>query len=239
MALAERLKAGALLADLDLEFGGVARAWDLSATYSIADIAGAGMVDALLLKKATCELPLGISVLSRPAKIEEAHAIEESMIGLTIQCARAMYPFVILDLPRKLDAIVGTALEQCNKTLIITQATVPAVDNAKRMADALGRAGMEYEKFEFVLNRHRKNIHTITPEVIEKTLGKKLFGVIPNDYHAVSKAIDLGTPMSGRNPVYCAITELALKLAGRSQPQQRRGWLSRWTSAKKKAVAAR
>ncbi len=232
LALADGLQSSALVADLDLEFGGVARAWDLSPSFTIADIAGSGTVDTMLLKKATCELARGISVLSRPCKIEEAHAIDESMIGMIIQSARGAYPFVVLDLPRKLDAVVGTALEQCSKSLIITQATVPAVDNAKRLSDALVTAGMEFEKIEFVLNRHRKNFHALTPDVIEKNLGKKLFGVIPNDFKAVSSAMDLGTPVTSRNPVYRAIADLALKMSGRTPPKEQRGWLARLTAGK-------
>ncbi len=233
LALADQLKCSALVADLDLEFGGVARAWDLAPTYSIADIAGSDKVDTLLLKKATCELSRGISVLARPSKIEQAHAIDETMIGMIIQCARGIFPYVVLDLPRKLDAVVGAALEQCSKTLIITQATVPSVDNAKRLADALMKAGMEFERIEFVLNRHRKNIHTLTPDIIENNLGKTLFGVIPNDFKAVSSAMDLGTPMTSQNPVYCAILELATKLSGRPPQKDNRGWIARLTSGRK------
>lgn len=238
LGLADQLKCGVLVADMDLEFGGVARAWDVSPTYTVADIASAETVDTLLLKKATCELPRGISILARPSKIEEAHAIDETIVGMIIQCARGAYPYIVLDLPRKLDAVVGAAMEQCSKILIITQATVPSVDNAKRLADAMVKAGMEFERIEFILNRHRKNFHALTPDVIEKNLSKKLFGIIPNDFKAVSSALDLGTPMTSRNPVYCAISELALRLSGRPQQKDPRGWFARFKSGKKSAPVA-
>jgi pilus assembly protein CpaE len=226
-AFADTLESGPLLMDMDLEFGGVARALDIAPSFSIADLAGSGTVDDVLVRKATCEIARGISVLARPNRIDEAHAIDDTMIRMIVQCARGMYPFVILDLPRKLDAVVGAALEECSRTLIITQATVPAIDNAKRLAEALTKAGMDSTRIDFVLNRHRKNIHTLTPEVIEQNLGRKLLCTIPNDFKAVSSALDLGTPVTADNPVYHAISELACKLAGRAPRKETRSWLAR------------
>lgn len=237
-ALADGLQVTPLLMDMDFEFGGVARAWDLAPSYSIADLAGSGSVDALLLKKATCEISRGIAILARPHRIDEAHAIDDTMVRMIVHCARGGYPYVILDLPRKLDAIVGAALEECERTLIITQATVPAIDNAKRLADALIKAGMEPVKIDFVLNRHRKNIHTLTPETIEKNLGRKLLCTIPNDFKAVSSAMDLGTPMTANNPVCRAISELAFTLVGRAPQKAASGWLAKFGMGKKPAPVA-
>lgn len=233
--LADSLDSGPLLIDMDFEFGGVARAWDQAPSFTIADLAGSGSVDALLLKKATCEIAGGISILARPNRMDEAHAIDDTMVRMIVQCARGLYPYVILDLPRKLDAVVGAALEQCARTLIITQATVPAIDNAKRLADALINAGMDSGRIDYILNRHRKNIHTLTPDAIENNLGKKLLCTIPNDFKAVSSAMDLGTPMTADNPVYRAISELAFKLDGRPPKKDARSWLARFGMGKKPA----
>ena len=234
-ALAEGLQSAPLLIDMDFEFGGVARAWDLSPSFTIADLAGSGSVDSLLLKKAACEIARGIAILARPNRMDEAHAIDDVMVRMIVQCARGIYPYVVLDLPRKLDAVVGAALEQCARTLIITQATVPAIDNARRLADALIKAGMDSGRIDYVLNRHRKNIHTLTPEAIEQNLGKKLLCTIPNDFQAVSSAMDLGTPMTPDNPVCRAISELAFNVAGRAPKKDARSWLARFGMGKKLA----
>ncbi len=225
--LSQTTKASSLVIDLDLDFGGVARAWDLNPSHSIGDLAGAGTVDAVLLKKAAVELPSGVSVLARPRTIEEGHAVEESIIGPLIRTARGVYSQVVIDLPRKLDAVTGAAIEMCDKLLIIVQYTVPAVDNARRLIDVLTRLGTEEHRIEVVANRYRKNTHVVTTEVIEETLKRKVFGIVPNDYKAVSTAIDMGQPMDSRNHVFAAIKGMAAALSGqevREEPNAR--WLS-------------
>lgn len=236
-AIVEISEGATLAVDLDFEFGGVARAWDLAPSYTIADIASAGAVDAALLKKAVCETPRGLAVLARPARIEEGHTIDEILVSAVIGCARTIYPNVVLDLPRKLDAVAGAAIQRCDKLLIVAQSTVPAVDNARRLSEALARAGISPDNIEFVLNRYRKSAQNVTLELIEKTLGKKLFGLIPSDFKSVAHALDLGQPITGRNEVYRAISQIARNLTGQVETQSSGGWFGMFGSRKKAKVS--
>ncbi|MCK6455814.1 MAG: hypothetical protein L6Q92_04715 [Phycisphaerae bacterium] len=226
-SLARQTNAPTYIADLDLEFGGVARAWDIDAVHTIADVAGAGAVDAVLLKKAATEMPNRVWVLARPRTIEEAHAVDDAIVGQLLRTARGHFASIVLDLPRKLDAVTWTAAEQCDRLLIVIQLTVPAVDNARRLMDVLNRLGMPDDRIAIVANRYRKNMHTVTPDVVENTLKRELLTIIPNDYKAVSESIDLGRPMDTRSPVYSAIAELGGKLLGAPGVSKPRGWLAR------------
>jgi pilus assembly protein CpaE len=228
VAISERSRAPTAIIDLDLDFGGVARAWDLAPRHTIADLAAAGTVDSVLLEKAAVRLPSGVNVIARPASIEQGQTIEDTTIGDIIRVANGVYPFLVLDLPRKLDSAVGRAIEHCDKLLVVLQLTVPSVDNGIRLIDALMRFGVPGDRIEVVVNRFRKNVHSVSVELIEKQLRRRVFAVVPNDYRAIMAAFDLGEPVPADNPVRTAITELTVKLLGESAaPPPPSGWLSR------------
>lgn len=226
--LAQTTRASTLIVDLDLEFGGVARAWDIGASHTIADVAGAGAVDAVLLKKAAVETPNGVCLLARPNTIEEGHAIDEVIINQLVRTAKSAFANVVIDLPRKLDAVTWAAAEQCDKLIIVIQLSVPSVNNARRLLEVFLKLGMAEDRIEIVANRYRKNTHAVTPEAVEDTLKHKLLGLVPNDFKAVSEAIDLGRPMDTKSSVYAAIGQIAKAAMGQGPVvKQRGGWLSK------------
>lgn len=240
VSLAEVSQGRSLIIDCDFDFGSVARAWDVNPQHTIEDIVSAGTVDSHMLEKAAVELPGGISVLARPKTIEAGHAIDECAMAHIIKTAQTVYPFTVLDLPRKLDAVIGAGLELCNRVAIVLQLTVPALDNARRLMDALMNAGMPVEQIELVVNRYRKNVHMLSPDIVEKQMKKPLFGIVPNDYKSVASSIDVGQPMAARSPVRVAISEMAGRLAGmqHSHAPTGGGWLEKLGLRKARAGAA-
>ncbi|MBN2561396.1 MAG: AAA family ATPase [Phycisphaerae bacterium] len=218
----------AAIIDVDLDFGNVARSWDLNPPHTIGSVASAGAVDPAIVEKVACEVKGGVHVIARPRTIEEAHAIDEPVMTRIIQNAKLVFPYVVLDLPRKLDAVTGCAIELADKLLIVLQLSVPAVNNAKRLVEALSRLGMHHERMELVVNRCRKNIHNLSIDLIEKEFKRPVCGVIPNDFRSIATANDLGQPVSMRSPVRSSIREIASRLANRGeQATPKMGWLSK------------
>lgn len=209
-------EAKTILFDLDLEFGGVARAFDLEPRFTIGDLANSGQIDAALLQRATCALACGANIVGRPTDIEQAQAVDDNVVRQLVQIATSLYPYVLLDLPRRIDAIVGASFELADRLLIAIQPTVPSVTNADRFIRALGADGYDTDRVEIVINRYRKHLHTCTVEMIEKQLRRPALAVIPSDYAAVNRALDAGHPLGKRNPVRTAIAEMAGRLSGRT-----------------------
>ncbi len=212
MALAQRSPQGAGAIDLDLEFGTLGHMWNFEARHTIADLAAAGTIDKLLIEDMIVELPCRVGVLARPAQISQAHSVDESHVALTIGAARALHPHIVIDLPRKLDAIAGCAIESCEKLVIVTQLSFASVHNAERLASGLVSYGLSDDKLEFVVNRHRKGCRGMTIDTLEDRVGKKVLGVLPNHFKSISAATDLGQPVPPRNPVRKAIEEIAGRL---------------------------
>lgn len=233
MAMAELTKSRTAIIDLDLDFGTVANLWDVAPRYTLADIASAGSADKLLLEDAFIEVPCNVGILPRPQIIDQAHTIHEGIVTSIIQSAQALYPHVVIDLPRKLDAVTGTGIQSCDRLLVIVELTVASIHNASRLSEALVRFGLPAETIEFVVNRFRKGVHSVTVESLENKIGKKVLAVLPNHYKSLSLANDLGQPVTEENPVRKAITEVAEKVCGRRGEESPRGWLNGLRTAKK------
>jgi len=90
-----------------------------------------------------------------------------------------------------------------------------------RLYRTLMNYGMPDDRIHIVVNRFKKNVGRIAPEDVEKQFGKKVYGVIPNDYQCVTSSLDFGHPLmadSPESPVRTSIRELATRLLG--QPEE-------------------
>lgn len=227
MSLAEASGTRAAIIDLDLEFGTVASLWDVSPRYTMGDLATAGAVDKLLIEDAIIELPCSVAILPRPVQMDQVQTIHEGIVKHIFDATRSLYPYVIIDLPRRLDEVTGCAIQTCDKLIIVVESTVTSVDNASRLTEALIRFGLPNETLEYVLNRHSKGIHAVNAEDLESRVGKKVLGIVPNNYKALSAASDMGQPVAERNTVRKAIAEIAGKMCGHhSAPATGGGWMS-------------
>jgi pilus assembly protein CpaE len=167
-----------------------------------------------------------VQLIARPPTLAEAHQIEEHSIRSLIQLSARTYPYVVLDLPRKLDSISGAAIETCDKLLIVIQLNVPSIDNARRLITALTSEGVPQDRLEVVVNRYRKSVHGFTIEMAEKELAQKMFGLVPSDFPSVNKALDTGKPLAPKNIVRAAIAEIASKLARPVAEPQSKSWFT-------------
>jgi pilus assembly protein CpaE len=227
MELAQITANPVALFDLDFELGGVARGFDVNARYTIADLANAGTVDSSLLEQTAVKLPSGVHVFARPSTVREAHAIDVRTITPILHVASRTYRYVLLDVSHHLDPVTGSAIEHSDKLLLVVQLTVPSVDNARRIMDALSMEDIPEERVEIVVNRYRKNVHSCTISMVEDRLKREVSMIVPNDYQSVRDAIDAGKPLPKRNPVRAAIREAAVRFAGQEGKAKRGSWLTK------------
>ncbi len=218
MAISE-LSPSVGIIDADFELGTVAQAWDLNPRYTTFDLINNTSINQQDVEDVMLELPSGISVLPRPNRLDQANAIQEVAMKSILEATMAAFPFVVIDLPRKLDPLTGCAIEACDKLLIVTQLTVPGIINTGRMAEALYRWEVPTDKIEYVVNRYNGKFHSVEVATLEEKIGKKVLGVVPNHYKSLSAAADLGQPVSQGNPVRKAISDIAVILCGgRNRP---------------------
>ena len=80
--------------------------------------------------------------------------------------------------------------------LVISELSLPSIVNAKKLLDTFDGLGLSYGKdVKVVINRYQKKT-MVSLEEAEKTLGKQIVSLIPNDYETIMSSINTGKTLS-------------------------------------------
>lgn len=120
------------------------------------------------------------------------------------------YRYVVVDASSRFDAASRLIASLSETVLLVACSDVASLWSAARVQQYLGETGSR-ERVRLVLNRYRK-VPGFSEADAEAAVGAKLIWHVPNQYFAVSNAIDRGTPvMDQRN------SEIARCFAGLAQ----------------------
>lgn len=120
------------------------------------------------------------------------------------------YRYVVVDLSSRFDGASRLIASLSETVLLVACSDVASLWSAARVQQYLGEAGSR-ERVRLVLNRFRK-VPGFSEADAEAAVGAKLVWRVPNQYFAISSAIDRGTPvMDQRN------SEIARCFAGLAQ----------------------
>jgi pilus assembly protein CpaE len=209
------------IVDLDLQRGDVAAFLNLTPSQSIAAIVGArGEVDDLFLHGTLTRHPSGLFVLPAPPEMEEADSIADADVEVIFRLLRAQFRWTVVDTPRTLHGPAVTALEQSDRTLVLTDLSVPSVRAAKRALELLDRLGVPKEHLELVITEAIGG--PLDVKEVVRALGHAPLAVIPRDSEGASKAMNSGAPLMG-GAIIAAIDEIASKLTGIRVAQRSKG----------------
>jgi pilus assembly protein CpaE len=120
------------------------------------------------------------------------------------------YRYVVVDASSRFDAATRLIASLSETVLLVACSDVASLWSAARVEQYLGEAGSR-ERVRLVLNRFRK-VPGFSEADAEAAVGAKVIWRVPNQYFAISSAIDRGTPvMDQRN------SEIARCFAGLAQ----------------------
>ena len=108
------------------------------------------------------------------------------------------YRYIVVDASTRIDPTIRLVCRLSQTVLLVASADVASLWSAARVQQYLGEGGGR-EKVGLVLNRFRK-IAGFSEADAETAAGTKLLWKIPNQYFAVSTAIDRGVPVDGAKP---------------------------------------
>jgi pilus assembly protein CpaE len=103
------------------------------------------------------------------------------------------YRYVVVDLSSRFDAASRLIANLSEAVLLVACPDVASLWSAARVQQYLGETGGR-ERVRLVLNRYRK-VPGFSEADAEAAVGAKLLWRVPNQYFAVSTAIDRGTPV--------------------------------------------
>src|SRR5579862_450928 len=103
------------------------------------------------------------------------------------------YRYIVIDVSSRLDATTRLLSDLSNAVLMVAQTDVVSLWSAGRIQAYL-EEGAGRNRLRMVLNRYKK-IPGFTDDDVEHSTRCKVLWKVPNAFHAVSQAIDHGTPV--------------------------------------------
>ncbi len=197
---------------------------NLKPLFSVADaIRNLHRLDSSLLESFMTRDGGGLQLLAGP-NIPVAAEPSTAEFARLFDMLMGHFRYIVVDASTRLDPTTRLVCNLSQAVLMVANADVAALWSASRVQQYLGESG-GHEKVSLVLNRFRK-IPGFSEADAEAAAGVKLLWKIPNQYFAVSTAIDRGVPVVGQNysEIGRAFTGLAARLTENDLEVKRKAW---------------
>ena len=180
---------------------------NLKPTFTISDaLTNLHRLDSSLLDSFMARHDRGLHVLAgapTPTPIEPSASdfarLFDTLVGL--------FHYIVVDASSRLDSATRLVSNLSEKIMLIAHADVASLWSAGRVAQYLGESGSR-DRFGLVFNRYRK-VPGFNETETEAAIGAPVLWRIPNQYFAVSTAIDRGVPLMQQSN-----TEIARSISG-------------------------
>ncbi len=228
------LHGSVLLVDLDLQFGSVAHYLDLSPVHSHVDVLQqVNLLDGVALRGFCCHYGPSLHVLGgRSNELCLPQDVRAEQLEALFALARQSFDWVVVDLPRHIDHLTGTTLEQADQVMIVLQQSVSHLKDATRLLRILREdLGVHSSHVQVLVNRYSKAA-PVTLRDIEEALHCPAMLQLPNDFNVVSESQNAGVPLGVHAPraaITQALGQIAEDLQGRNA-HAREGLLKRAVS---------
>lgn len=196
VALATKKHGASALFDMSFQSGDSSVLLDVVPEASMADICrNFHRLDASFLKAAMVRHDSGLELLAAPFRPERCEEIEANHVAKILDLMKKLYDTVIVDCTSMfINDCAFESFKASERTVIITDLSVPAIRNAARLAKLIYELGIDQDKVEFVINRFVKG-STLSIEEAEKSLQKRIYWLFPNDFHDIVTSINKGIPL--------------------------------------------
>jgi len=197
---------------------------NLRPAFTVSDaITNLHRLDSSLLDSFMARHDRGLQVLAGPVT---PTVIEPSAsdIARLLDTIVGLFHYIVVDVSSRLDSATRLVSNLSEKILLVAHADVASLWSAGRVAQYLGESGSR-DRFALVLNRYRK-VAGFDEAQTEAAIGAPVLWRIPNQYFAVSTAIDRGIPLvqQGNTEFSRSISGLAEQLTKDDPEVKRTAW---------------
>ena len=152
--LSMRLPGQVAIADLDLQFGDVASALQLTPEHTVADVARAPAdVDSTMLKVFLTAHPSGLFALCAPSTPAEADDVSLDDATGAVRGLAEQFAVTLVDTAGGLGEHTLAAMEIATDLVFVSTMDVGCVRSLRKAIDAIDQLGMRSQRRWFVLNR--------------------------------------------------------------------------------------
>lgn len=186
-----------VLMDMNPLLGGVPLFLDMKTSFSWADGAREiARIDSTYLLNTLYKHPAGIHVLPAPARPAGLESTPSDTMERLVGLLRSTFDIIVMDGSKYLDDLSLRMLALSDSILVVSELTLLSVVNASKLLETFDGLGISPGKdIKIVVNRYQKK-NMVSAEEAEKTLGKKIISLIPNDYETTMSAINSGKTLS-------------------------------------------
>jgi pilus assembly protein CpaE len=197
---------------------------NLKPNFTVSDaVTNLHRLDSSLLESFMARHDHGLQVLAGAGSpmTDEASTSDFARLFDTIV---GLFQYVVVDASSRLDSTTRLVSNLSEKILLIAHADVASLWSAGRVAQYLGDSSSR-DRFALVLNRYRK-VAGFNEAETEAAIGAPVLWRIPNQYFAVSAAIDRGVPLmqQGNTDIARSIAGLAEYLTKDDLDVKRKAW---------------
>jgi pilus assembly protein CpaE len=215
VGLARLAPQSTVLVDLDVQFGDVASALQLSPEYCLPDaVQGPASADPLVLKTFLTQHPTGLYAVCGSESPAAADAITGAQVTRLLATLAKEFRYVVVDTAPGLSEHTLAALEAATDVVMLSSMDVPGVRGLRKELDVLGELALLPAGRHVVLNFADTRGGLSTADV-EKTIGTSLDVVLPRS-KAVPLSTNVGVPLlqSGtRDPMTRELRKLVARFA--------------------------
>jgi pilus assembly protein CpaE len=183
---------------------------NLKPVFNVADaIRNVDRLDASLLESFMTRHSGGLHLLAGtniPAALDPGTAEFVKLFDMLV----SQYRYIVVDASSRFDSASRLIANLCEAVLLVACTDVASLWSAARVQQYLGETGSR-ERVRLVLNRFRK-VAGFSEADAEAAVGAKLLWRVPNQYFAISTAIDRGTPVMDQRS-----SEIARSFSGLAQ----------------------
>jgi pilus assembly protein CpaE len=196
-----------LLMDLDTTGGSIGFSLRLNMDHSIEELATARETLSISSWREHVTCCEGVDILPGPALPSDEPA-DPARLQSVLDFARTMYDWIVVDLPAVPHRTALIGMSQADRVFLISTAELASLHLARRAVRTLEQLGFADGRSQLVVNRVDSRAKMTTGE-LAKLLRCSVYGVVPNDYFTVHRAVTLGGALSKTTALGCAIEDLA------------------------------
>jgi pilus assembly protein CpaE len=211
---AEDRDAGAVVVDLDLQFGDVATVLGVQPLHTVADALGkAASRDEFVLRSFLVEHPSGIAALCAPNSPAAADGLDAARIGHLLRQLAAEFGHVVVDTAPGLGEHMLAALDEADALVMVGGLDMPSLRGLRAELDVLHELDLVPAVQSTVLNAVDRRVG-ISPADAQRIIGGRVDAAVPRR-RAVQIATNYGVPVvvgAPRDPASRELRRIARRL---------------------------
>ncbi len=231
--LAEERRRKTALLDLDLQFGTISLAFDVEPSRGLRDaLMQPNRIDSLLVNSASVRVSERLALLAAEEAHEEDFRYEPAALTLLLDELAQQNEFIVIDLPLYPATYRNKVLPMARDVILLTDLSLAGLRDSIRICTQVQKS-VPSAKLLVVGCRPASHDAGVTRAEFEKSLGRKLIMVLPDDHKGAAMAAARGKPLAVAargSKLTSAIRNLASQL-GEANPKPAGksifGWLSK------------